>query len=93
MRRRLRDVGLAVVLGLALGAGGWLGLRPLLRPAPGGAAASLPMTVAGLLRQLQLVPLDGRPAAPFTLPALDGSRVSLAEARGRVVLLYFWAGW
>lgn len=38
-------------------------------------------------------PLLGRPAPPFTLAAFDGGRVSLAEMRGRIVVLNFWASW
>jgi len=38
-------------------------------------------------------PLIGRPAPPFTLAAFDGGRVSLAEMRGRIVVLNFWASW
>jgi cytochrome oxidase Cu insertion factor (SCO1/SenC/PrrC family) len=45
------------------------------------------------LLDLQLIPLDG-PAPPFSLERLDnGTKVTLAEHRGRVVLLYFWATW
>lgn len=50
-------------------------------------------TVEDLLFDLQLVPLDGRPAPGFTLPDLGGRPVSLADHRGRLVLLYFWATW
>lgn len=42
-----------------------------------------------LLWDLQIVPLD-EPPPPFTLEALDGGRRSLAEFRGRPVMLYFW---
>jgi hypothetical protein len=43
--------------------------------------------------ELQLVPLEGVPA-PFSLERLgDGKKVSLAEHRGRPVMLYFWATW
>jgi cytochrome oxidase Cu insertion factor (SCO1/SenC/PrrC family) len=47
-------------------------------------------TLQDLVLDFQLVPLDGRPAPPFTLASLDGTTVSLAEFRGRPVLLYFW---
>jgi cytochrome oxidase Cu insertion factor (SCO1/SenC/PrrC family) len=46
-----------------------------------------------LLFELQFVPLEGRPAPPFTLAGLDGRPVSLAQLADRVVLLYFWATW
>ncbi len=45
--------------------------------------------VEDLLWDLQIVPLD-EPPPPFTLEALDGRRRSLAEFRGRPVMLYFW---
>ena len=38
-------------------------------------------------------PLVGRPAAAFTLTAYDGTEVSLAAARGKVVVVNFWASW
>jgi cytochrome oxidase Cu insertion factor (SCO1/SenC/PrrC family) len=34
-----------------------------------------------------------RPAPGFTLPDLDGRPRSLAELRGKVALLFFWATW
>jgi len=34
-----------------------------------------------------------RPAPAFSLPDLDGTPRSLAELRGKVVLLFFWATW
>ena len=59
-----------------------------------GSIASAPAaTLDDLLFDLQFVPLDGRPAPPFTLSTLDGKDVSLAELKGSVVLLYFWTSW
>lgn len=36
---------------------------------------------------------NAKPAADFTLPALDGKKVSLSSYKGKVVLLNFWATW
>jgi hypothetical protein len=47
-----------------------------------------------LLLDLQLVPMTGQTPPPFELERLgDGTPVSLAEHRGRPVMLYFWATW
>ena len=35
----------------------------------------------------------GEPAPDFALPALDGTEGSLADYRGQVVLVDFWATW
>ena len=49
--------------------------------------------LAGLLRPLGLTALSGARPAAFTLPSVTGGKVSLAEHRGKVVLVYFWATW
>jgi peroxiredoxin len=41
----------------------------------------------------QAAALTGEPAPPFSLPALDGHSVSLADYRGKHVVLVFWASW
>jgi cytochrome c biogenesis protein CcmG/thiol:disulfide interchange protein DsbE len=38
-------------------------------------------------------PLPGQPAPDFTLDLLDGSRLSLSDLRGQVVVLNFWTTW
>lgn len=38
-------------------------------------------------------PKVGEPAPPFTMTTLDGGKVSLADLRGQVVVLNFWATW
>lgn len=51
--------------------------------APGGAVTS------GALR----APADRKTVAPFTLPAIGGGQWSLADHRGKVLLVNFWATW
>ena len=34
-----------------------------------------------------------RPAPAFSLPDLDGRPVALADLRGKVILVFFWATW
>jgi cytochrome oxidase Cu insertion factor (SCO1/SenC/PrrC family) len=50
-------------------------------------------TIQDLAIDFRMNPLDGQVAPAFTLSALDGKRLSLAEFKGQVVLLYFWASW
>lgn len=37
--------------------------------------------------------MEGKPAPLFTLPALDGGTVNLADYRGKMVFLNIWATW
>ena len=43
-----------------------------------------------LLSDLQIISLRDQSPPPFTLESLNGAPVTLAELRGRVVMLYFW---
>lgn len=76
MRKSRWTVVIAFVL---LAAGGWLVPTP--------AAAD---TLDDLLVELQIVPLLDQAPPAFTLDSLNGAPVSLADLRGRAVVLYFW---
>ena len=56
-------------------------------------AAGAADTIQDLAIDFRMNPLDGQVAPAFTLSALDGKRLSLADFKGQVVLLYFWASW
>ena len=45
------------------------------------------------LQQTARGPEIGKPAPEFTLPLFDGGEISLAELRGKVVVINFWASW
>lgn len=45
------------------------------------------------LFDLQMIPLDAQTPPPLKGEGLDGRPVSLADFRGRLVLVYFWASW
>lgn len=53
-------------------------------------ASGLGVELDDLLAGFQIVPLGDQLALPFTLESLGGAVVTLADLRGRVVVLYFW---
>ena len=46
-----------------------------------------------LMMDMQITPIDAVKAPPLSVTTLDGARVTLADMRGHVVLVYFWATW
>jgi len=53
-------------------------------------AAAADDALDDLLSDFQITPLGDQVPSPFTLESMDGKPVSLADLRGRAVLLYFW---
>jgi peroxiredoxin len=58
-----------------------------------GAGAPLAPPAPAPAKPVALPPLENRPAPQFKGRALDGKPVSLADLRGKVVLLNFWGTW
>jgi cytochrome oxidase Cu insertion factor (SCO1/SenC/PrrC family) len=57
-------------------------------------AAAADRALDDLLLDLQLVPLEGQVPPAFELERFaDGKKVTLADHRGQLVMLYFWATW
>jgi len=49
--------------------------------------------IVALFKPRDIVSLIGKPAPQFEATTISGDKVSLAEFRGKVVLLHFWATW
>jgi len=96
----------AIVVLAALGFMGWAGYKnyesrkaqaalqhaPVMALVPDGQAPPADAS-AGDSADAQAQPFKGKPAPKFTLTDLDGKKVSLADYKGKAVLLNFWATW
>lgn len=69
-----------------------MSMQRLLRLLPAACASLLPLLVCAAATPQSLIPSPLRKPAPnFTLTGVDGRPVTLAQDRGKVVLLDFWA--
>ena len=57
------------------------------------APSSIAADLDTLLKDFRATPAGLKPAPGFSLKTLDGKTTTLADRRGRPVLLYFWATW
>ncbi|NOX60860.1 MAG: TlpA family protein disulfide reductase [Chloroflexi bacterium] len=73
-----RAISILIILVMLLG-GSWVWLNR----APSAKTAAL----------AQAIPLKGHPAPDFTLNTPEGEAMSLADLRGKAVVLNFWASW
>lgn len=84
----------ACVLALALGVVFGTGVFDENTSTPAAAPSARTYAYTGPTPAGDLIPADQRHrAAPFTGPLLDGGSFELAEHRGRVVVVGFWATW
>jgi cytochrome c biogenesis protein CcmG, thiol:disulfide interchange protein DsbE len=59
----------------------------------GAVALVLIFIALGLASTFATPPLGGQPAPEFTMSLYDGQTFTLSQARGRVVVINFWASW
>ena len=56
-------------------------------------STAAPSALDDVMMDMRITPLDREAPPPLAVTTLDGGRVTLADFRGRVVLVYFWATW
>ena len=57
------------------------------------AATASPPSIEDLMMDMRITPLDPTAAPPLAVTTLDGVVVKLADVRGQIALVYFWATW
>lgn len=57
------------------------------------ASPAAPAALDDLMMDMRVTPFDSHAPPPLAVTTLDGGRVTLADFRGHVVLVYFWATW
>lgn len=88
-----RPLVLALAL-VVLVAGGWWTVSPPLMTSALTADTGDPKRLDELMMDLNIAPLEPVAAPALTVTTLEGGgRVSLADVKGRAVLVYFWATW
>jgi peroxiredoxin len=103
MPRKVALVAIVLLVVAAVGAGLLASAKPPApepaavpagRPAPAAELAPSTSALDAVFRELDLVtPSRAKAAEDFSLPALDGGKFRLADQRGKVVLVNFWATW
>jgi thiol-disulfide isomerase/thioredoxin len=103
----IRKTIVAFVMIAALGLMAWSGFKeyqrrkqeaalqhaPQLALVPDGQSPPAATPASSDTAEAQPQPLKGKPAPNFTLVDLNGKKVSLADYKGKAVLLNFWATW
>jgi cytochrome oxidase Cu insertion factor (SCO1/SenC/PrrC family) len=58
-----------------------------------GAAFAAGNVLEDRMMDLTIAPLEPQAPPALTVTTVDGVRLTLADARGKAVLVYFWATW
>ena len=58
-----------------------------------GTSVAAPRALDDLMMDLAIAPLDPKVPPALAATSLDGRRVTLADVKGKAVLVYFWATW
>jgi thiol-disulfide isomerase/thioredoxin len=68
-------------------------MRPGFLAATAAMLLSLTLTAPSTAHAEDTAPADRKPVTDFSLPTLEGKKVKLSDAKGKVVVISFWATW